>query len=327
MIYSSLKDCPNFNCTNLNEKFNTTSSNEIFPKKSNEIPLDSFNFKGLQLKKIQNIKKLKPADVLVVLAHPDDEVCFFGFIAKMIKQNKKTVQLVYTTSGENGRDIRNKIPRFSPKMKKVREIELKKSLEKLGLQRDPILLDLGDGKTRTPEVQEIMLPLLQRIVKETKPKEVYSFTPEGITRHPDHISLGEILPDVIHAHKKVSRQKTRLFQVGFTESQRRNIINAVVETSGIGIFVKVIRSIQPLKPKFNIKKNLPTLIKAFKEQTTQFTDDTVKALEFYFKNHPNIYVAEKKIPISPKKNVYNFTEKDIKRIEELIENTKTKKGN
>ncbi len=324
MISSSFKKSY---CANINGQYNNVGVIVGFPKKVHKTSSDNFSFKGVQLQKLQNIKKLDPADVLVVLAHPDDEVCFFGFIAKMIKQNKKTIQLVYATSGENGRDIRGLLPRHSSEMKDAREDELKRALDKLGLKRDPVILELVDGKTRTPEIQETMLPSLQRIVQETKPKEIYSFTPEGITRHPDHIALAEILPDVVYMHKKISRQKTRLFNVGFPESNRRALINAAKGTPGIGLFVKIIRSNQPIKPKFNIKNNIPTLIAAFREQTTQFTEDTVKALESYFKKHPHIYVSEKKIGIPPRKNVYKFTEKHLKRIEELIGATKNKGGN
>lgn len=323
MISSSLKKCY---CTNINGQFNNTKVMGSFSKRLTKTSSDNFSFKGIQLQKLQNIKKLEPADVLVVLAHPDDEVCFFGFIAKLIKQNKKTVQLVYATSGENGRDIRGLLKRYSPEVKEARENELKRALDKLGLKRDPVMLGLYDGKIRNPETQETMLLSLQRIVDETKPKEIYSFTSEGITRHPDHIALAEILPDVVYMHKKISRQKTRLFQVGFSESNKKALIDAVKGTSGIGLFVKVISSRQPIRPKFNIKNNIPTLMAAFKEQTTQFTEDTVKALEIYFKKHPIIYVSEKKIGVPLKKNVYKFTEKHLKRIEELIGATKNKGG-
>ena len=90
---------------------------------------------GIRLKHVNEINTLKQANKLVIIAHPDDETCFFGFIAKFLKNPKESIQLVYTTSGQKGQDIRNIIPRYDKKMQFQREKELSEALDELNVKQ------------------------------------------------------------------------------------------------------------------------------------------------------------------------------------------------
>ena len=92
--------------------FKTSNRKSIAFKKS------SMNLSfGIRLKHVDEIDTLKPSNKLFITAHPDDETCFFGFIAKFLKNPNEKIQLIYTTSGQKGQDVRKIIPRYDKKMK------------------------------------------------------------------------------------------------------------------------------------------------------------------------------------------------------------------
>src|SRR4029077_14396663 len=70
------------------------------------------------------------ADVLVVLAHPDDETGVSAYLAELLDQHKR-VAVVYLTRGEAGHN--NMGPERATSLGAAREMELRHAMSKLGV--------------------------------------------------------------------------------------------------------------------------------------------------------------------------------------------------
>src|SRR5580658_6193359 len=70
------------------------------------------------------------ADILLVVAHPDDETGVSAYLAKLLDQHKR-VEVVYLTHGEAGHN--NMGPERGPSLGAVRETEVRHALTTLGI--------------------------------------------------------------------------------------------------------------------------------------------------------------------------------------------------
>ena len=70
------------------------------------------------------------ADVLLVVAHPDDETGVSAYLAQLLDQHKR-VAAVYLTHGEAGHN--NMGPERAASLGAVREMELRHAMTKLGI--------------------------------------------------------------------------------------------------------------------------------------------------------------------------------------------------
>lgn len=134
------------------------------------------------------------ADVLLIVAHPDDETGVSAYLAQLLDQGKK-VAAVYLTHGEAGHN--NMGRERGPALGAVREMELRHALVQLGIQNVWFL----HGKD-TPS-QDVLQSLanwkhgaaledLVRIVRLTRPEILISWLP-GIfigEDHGDHQAAG-----------------------------------------------------------------------------------------------------------------------------------------
>ena len=135
------------------------------------------------------------ADILVVVAHPDDETLVTAFLAREIYDHHKQVAVVYGTRGEGSN---NEVgPEQSLAMGDIREIEGREALGSLGIThvwflsgRDTVsqnvlnsLEQWGDGAC---------LDELIRIVRLTRPSVILTFLPDFTTgeNHADHQAAG-----------------------------------------------------------------------------------------------------------------------------------------
>ena len=91
-----------------------------------------------------DLPDLPKADVLVLLAHPDDEIFFLPIMKKL--EEGKSVQFVYSALGEKGH-YKAGAPSTKEELIKHREIELLDALNELGIKRSPIVLDIPDSQT------------------------------------------------------------------------------------------------------------------------------------------------------------------------------------
>jgi LmbE family N-acetylglucosaminyl deacetylase len=135
------------------------------------------------------------ADILVVVAHPDDETLVTAYLAREIFDHHKSVAVVYGTRGDGGNNDVG--PEQALAMGQIREIEARGALGTLGISnvwfltgRDTpsqnVLNSLerwGHGST---------LDQLVRIVRITRPSVILTFLPDFTTgeNHADHQAAG-----------------------------------------------------------------------------------------------------------------------------------------
>ncbi len=134
------------------------------------------------------------ADILLVVAHPDDETGVSAYLAKLLDQHKRT-EVVYLTHGEAGHN--NMGPERGPSLGAVRETEVRHSLATLGID-DVWFLDGRD----TPS-QNVLQSLGQwrhglaleevvRMVRLTRPEVIITWLPGFFIgeNHGDHQASG-----------------------------------------------------------------------------------------------------------------------------------------
>lgn len=135
------------------------------------------------------------ADILVVVAHPDDETMVTAYLAREIYDHHKRVAVVFGTRGEGGN---NEVgPEQSLAQSDIREIEGREAVGSLGITNvwflnghdnpnQNVLTSLdrwGDGAA---------LDALVRIVRLTRPSVILTFLPDFTTgeNHSDHQAAG-----------------------------------------------------------------------------------------------------------------------------------------
>ena len=134
------------------------------------------------------------ADILLVVAHPDDETGVSAYLAKLIDQHKR-IEVVYLTHGEAGHN--NMGPERGTSLGAVRETEVRHSLVTLGIDNVWFL----DGRD-TPS-QNVLQSLGQwhhglaleevvRMVRLTRPEVIITWLPGFFIgeNHGDHQASG-----------------------------------------------------------------------------------------------------------------------------------------
>ena len=145
--------------------------------------------------KIKGPDERYKVDILVVVAHPDDEGAVTPYLARAIYDLHKTVAVVFgTRGGSGGNDYRRE---HGPAMADVREIEARQACAKLGIDK---VWFLGGKDTASQNVLNSLanwghgqsLEEMVRIVRLTRPEVVITWLP-GIfigENHGDHQAAG-----------------------------------------------------------------------------------------------------------------------------------------
>ena len=134
------------------------------------------------------------ADLLVVVAHPDDEIMAAAFIARQVDEGKR-VAIVWTTVGDGGT---NEVgPEQARAMGDIREVEAIRGAASLGITN---MWNLGgpDTPSQNPLVSletcdhARCLDRLVRLVRLTRPEVILTWLPLGVTgeNHGDHQASG-----------------------------------------------------------------------------------------------------------------------------------------
>ena len=134
------------------------------------------------------------ADVLLVVAHPDDETGVSAYLAQLLDQGKK-VAAVYMTHGEAGHNNMGRERGIT--LGAEREMELRHALTQLGVQNVWFL----DGRdTPTQDVRQSLanwhhgacLEEVVRIVRLTRPNVIFTWLPGFFIgeNHGDHQAAG-----------------------------------------------------------------------------------------------------------------------------------------
>ena len=139
---------------------------------------------------------LRRASLLVVLAHPDDEI-FHGGMLMHLSQQGVRVTLVCATNGEAGK------PHPSvgavDDLGALRTEELRLSCKRLGID-PPVLLGFHDSargeRQRHGDARALanvdMLEVeaaIRRVIEDVRPHVILTFDPHGGYYHPDHLAV------------------------------------------------------------------------------------------------------------------------------------------
>ena len=138
----------------------------------------------------------RPASLLVVLAHPDDEIFHGGILAHLSERGVR-VTLVCATNGEAGKS--HPSVGVVDDLGALRVEELKMSCERLGID-PPVLLGFHDSARKerqrhddpralaNVEMLEIEAAI-RRVIEDVKPQVILTFDPHGGYYHPDHLAV------------------------------------------------------------------------------------------------------------------------------------------
>ena len=134
------------------------------------------------------------ADILVIVAHPDDEVMAAAYIARAI-DNGKRVAIVWTTHGDGG--VNDAGPEQSSAMGDIRESEGMQAAEYLGVAE---AWNLGGPDTPTQNPLNSLetcnharcLERIVRLIRLTRPSIILTWLPVPVTgeNHGDHQASG-----------------------------------------------------------------------------------------------------------------------------------------
>ena len=146
--------------------------------------------------------------LLVILPHPDDESFPMGGTLAKYAAHQTHVTLVCATRGEAG------IPGLAPEeAAKIREGELRRAAAELGLA-EVRFLDYHDGTLAQVDTEELIRRLTD-ILREMQPGVVLTFGPDGISGHPDHVTLSV---RVTQAFDRAALPDARLYYLAPSEA-------------------------------------------------------------------------------------------------------------
>ena len=135
------------------------------------------------------------ADILLVLAHPDDETAIGSQLAKWVFDDVKKVAAVYTNRGQGGGNSIGKEQYHS--MGAIREIEVRKALDAFGVTNVWFLDGIDTpGQDVLRSLQNLphgaALEKLIRYVRLTRPEVIITWLPHFVAgeNHGDHQASG-----------------------------------------------------------------------------------------------------------------------------------------
>jgi LmbE family N-acetylglucosaminyl deacetylase len=140
--------------------------------------------------------RIRRASLLIVLAHPDDEI-FHGGVLAHLSERGVHVTLVCATNGEAGKPH----PSVGPveDLGALRVQELRLSCARLGIE-EPVLLRFHDSARKERQRHDDphtlanvdMLDVeavIRGIIADVKPHVIVTFEPHGGYYHPDHLAI------------------------------------------------------------------------------------------------------------------------------------------
>jgi LmbE family N-acetylglucosaminyl deacetylase len=135
-----------------------------------------------------------PSRIFAVFAHPDDETFLAGgTLAKYTAQDCE-VFVVCATYGEGGR--RGEYEDLSTQeFARLRQRKMKAACRALGVN-EPIFLGCADQQLARNCWNSAMIEVV-RYIRELKPDVVITFGPDGVSGHPDHVALSQIVTSAV----------------------------------------------------------------------------------------------------------------------------------
>lgn len=134
--------------------------------------------------------------LLAVFAHPDDESFLAGGTLAKYARSEWDVFLACATYGENG--PRGEYQKLGTKgFGEIRRAELQAACNAIGTRR-PMFLNCADGAVAgicwNSAAQRI-----RSILRRLRPDVVITFGPDGVSGHPDHVALSQIVTSAFWA--------------------------------------------------------------------------------------------------------------------------------
>lgn len=124
--------------------------------------------------------------ILGIWAHPDDETYLSGGLMAAAVEGGQRVACVTATAGEQGTDDPERWP--PDELASRRRDELAEALEVLGVG-EHTWLDYADGECDSVDDGRAV-ERLAGLIADVRPDTVLTFGPDGVTGHPDHITVG-----------------------------------------------------------------------------------------------------------------------------------------
>jgi len=145
-----------------------------------------------------------------VFAHPDDDTHGVGGILAM-EDGNVDYSVIVASSGEAG-EIADPSLATPETLGDVREQEELRSLEVLGVA-DPRahFLRCPDGHVAEAPREELV-DRIAEIFAAARPHVVVTFGPEGVTRHADHIAVGQAATEAFHRLQAEARDRNEAFR-------------------------------------------------------------------------------------------------------------------
>ncbi|HEU0139715.1 MAG TPA: PIG-L family deacetylase [Bryobacteraceae bacterium] len=135
-----------------------------------------------------------PFRILAVFAHPDDETFLAGGTLAKYAAEGHDVFVVSATRGEAGkRGEYEGLP--VEEFALVREREMQAACRVLGLN-EPVFLDCAD-KQLARTCWDSATNEVVRYIRKLKPHVVITFGPDGVSGHPDHIAISQIVTSAV----------------------------------------------------------------------------------------------------------------------------------
>src|SRR5438270_11117168 len=134
-------------------------------------------------------------DILEVNGHPDDDIQFAAYIAKLVEQQHKKVAVIYATRGNSGSNAAG--PEQSKALADMREMEARHSLGSYGITHAWFL---HGSDTPGADVLHSLeawghghaLEEVVRLVRITRPEVIFTWMPNNVVgeNHDDHQAAG-----------------------------------------------------------------------------------------------------------------------------------------
>ena len=134
--------------------------------------------------------------LMAVFAHPDDDAWGIGGTVAL-SRDLIELTVVLATSGGAGQ-VSDPSLATPENLAEVREAEEVESMTALGVPEAPVhFLRYADGALEAADRGELVDRLVE-IMAKVRPDVVVTFGPEGVTRHEDHIAIGEAATEAFH---------------------------------------------------------------------------------------------------------------------------------
>lgn len=214
--------------------------------------------------------------LLVVTAHPDDEV-FMGPVLTRYAREGVKVYLAIATKGEKGANPFANIPAGDP-LADARRAEATCACKELGIEPS-VFFNLNDGElgamTR-PLAKNIhaVADNVQQLIDQLHPDVILTWGPEGGYGHPDHRLVSDAVTQVVQSQ----HSDIKLYYAGLSPAQAK-----LLNSTWSAWFASIpFHSTDPAYLTVNVSytpKDFENFGRAFECHKSQYTPKMFKALE------------------------------------------------